>query len=176
MVPSNFLTLECPFPSLVRYALESHWDFPPLMYIKLCILKDFHSFCLQPRTLNIPLTLSGPSRVQFSIIQYIVQHSLVQYNIVYYIVQYIVQYSIAYSIVQYSGGLVPNSCLTLSTPWIIALQALLSMGFSRQEHWSGLPFLLQGKFWTQESNLGLLHCRKILYLLRQQRNPYYSIV
>jgi len=26
------------------------------------------------------------------------------------------------------------------TPWIIAPQALLSMGFSRQEYWSGLPF------------------------------------
>ena len=26
-----------------------------------------------------------------------------------------------------------------STPWTAAYQALLSMGFSRQEHWSGLP-------------------------------------
>ena len=26
------------------------------------------------------------------------------------------------------------------TPWTIACQALLSMGFSRQEYWSGLPF------------------------------------
>ena len=26
------------------------------------------------------------------------------------------------------------------TPWIIAHQALLSTGFPRQEHWSGLPF------------------------------------
>ena len=26
------------------------------------------------------------------------------------------------------------------TPWTVALQALLSMGFSRQEYWSGLPF------------------------------------
>ena len=25
------------------------------------------------------------------------------------------------------------------TPWIVALQAPLSMGFSRQEYWSGLP-------------------------------------
>ena len=30
------------------------------------------------------------------------------------------------------------------TPWIVALQALLCMGFSRQEYWSGLPFLPQG--------------------------------
>ena len=26
------------------------------------------------------------------------------------------------------------------TPWIVALQSPLSMGFSRQECWSGLPF------------------------------------
>ena len=27
-----------------------------------------------------------------------------------------------------------------ATPWTVAYQAPLSMGFSRQEHWSGLPF------------------------------------
>ena len=27
-----------------------------------------------------------------------------------------------------------------ATPWGVAHQALLSVGFSRQEHWSGLPF------------------------------------
>ena len=26
------------------------------------------------------------------------------------------------------------------TPWIVAYQAPLSMGFSRQEYWNGLPF------------------------------------
>ena len=36
------------------------------------------------------------------------------------------------------GGLVIKSCLTLSTPWTVACQAPLSMGFSRQEYWSGL--------------------------------------
>ena len=30
-------------------------------------------------------------------------------------------------------------CLTLYDPWIVARQAPLSMGFSRQENWSGLP-------------------------------------
>ena len=37
------------------------------------------------------------------------------------------------------GGLVAKSCLTLVTPWTRACQAPLSMGFSRQEYWSGLP-------------------------------------
>ena len=38
------------------------------------------------------------------------------------------------------GGLVATSCLTLVTPWTVACQASLSLGFSRQEYWSGLPF------------------------------------
>ena len=38
------------------------------------------------------------------------------------------------------GGLVAKSCLTLVTPWTVAHQAPLPMGFSRQEYWSGLPF------------------------------------
>ena len=46
------------------------------------------------------------------------------------------------------GGLVAKLCLTLATPWAIACQAPLSMGFSRQDNWSGLPFpsqhLIQG--------------------------------
>ena len=29
-------------------------------------------------------------------------------------------------------------------PWTVALQALLPMGFSRQEYWSGLPFPTPG--------------------------------
>ena len=33
------------------------------------------------------------------------------------------------------------SCVQLfATPWIIACQAPLPMGFSRQKYWSGLPF------------------------------------
>ena len=31
-----------------------------------------------------------------------------------------------------------QSCLTLCDPWTVAHQAPLSMGFSRQEYWSGL--------------------------------------
>ena len=37
-------------------------------------------------------------------------------------------------------SLVTKSCPTLVTPWPVAFQAPLSMGFSRQENWSGLPF------------------------------------
>ena len=38
------------------------------------------------------------------------------------------------------GGLVDKSGPTLVTPWTVAHQAPLSMGFSRQEYWKGLPF------------------------------------
>ena len=31
-----------------------------------------------------------------------------------------------------------------ATPWTVAQQAPLSMGFFRQEHWSGLPFPSSG--------------------------------
>ena len=44
-----------------------------------------------------------------------------------------------------------------TTQWTVACQALLSMGFSRQEYWSGCHFLLRGIFPTQGSNLCLLH-------------------
>ena len=39
-----------------------------------------------------------------------------------------------------SGGLVAKLCLTLETLWTVVHQAPLSMGFSQQEHSSGLPF------------------------------------
>ena len=36
--------------------------------------------------------------------------------------------------------LVAKSGLAVATPWTAAHQAPLSMGFPRQEYWSGLPF------------------------------------
>ena len=38
------------------------------------------------------------------------------------------------------GGFVTKSCLALVTPWSVACQAPVYMGFSRQEYWSRLPF------------------------------------
>ena len=43
------------------------------------------------------------------------------------------------------------------TPWTVACQSPLSMESSRQEYWSGLPFLLQGIISTQGLNPYLLH-------------------
>ena len=39
------------------------------------------------------------------------------------------------------------------TPWTVALQAPLSMGFPRQEYWSGCPFPFPGDL----SNPGIEH-------------------
>ena len=50
-------------------------------------------------------------------------------------------------------------------PWTVACQVPLSMDFSGQERWSGLPPLLQVIFHTQELNPGPPHCRQILYRL-----------
>ena len=50
-----------------------------------------------------------------------------------------------------------------ATPWTVAHQAPLSMGFQRQEYWLGCCFLLQGIFPTQGSKPGLLLGRWILY-------------
>ena len=42
------------------------------------------------------------------------------------------------------AGLVTKSSLTFVTPWTVAHHASLSMGFSRQEYCSGLPFAFPG--------------------------------
>ena len=51
------------------------------------------------------------------------------------------------------------------TLWIVARQAPLSLGFSRQEHWSGLLYPPPGIFPTQGLNTGLLCLigRQVLY-------------
>ena len=46
---------------------------------------------------------------------------------------------------------VAQSCPTLVTPWTVACQASLFMGFPRQEYWSGLPFSFPGDL----PNLGI---------------------
>ena len=71
-----------------------------------------------------------------------------------------------------------------ATPWTVAYQAPLSMEFPRREYWSGLHSLLQGIFPTQGSNLGLRHCRQMLYHLSHQgslrlhlkNNPCFKIL
>ena len=70
-----------------------------------------------------------------------------------------------------------HSCPTLCNPIDGSPTGLLSLEFSRQEYWGyfpqwkwleGSPFPLQGIFQSQGLNLGLLHCRQILYCLSHQ--------
>ena len=50
-----------------------------------------------------------------------------------------------WTILESTGGVsVSKSCPTFVTPWTVACQAPLSMEFSRQEYWSGLPFPSSG--------------------------------
>ena len=54
------------------------------------------------------------------------------------------------------------------TPWTVAHQAPLSMGFSRQEYWRGLPFSPPGDLPSQGSSSGFLHWRADSFLLSHQ--------
>ena len=53
-----------------------------------------------------------------------------------------------------------------SLPWVSP-----SMGFSRPEYWSGLPFPSPGIFWTKGSNPGLPQCRQMLLLSEPPGKP-----
>ena len=56
------------------------------------------------------------------------------------------------------GDLVTKSCLTLAAPWTVACQAPLSMGFSRQEYWSGFAIFFS-KESSQARNRTQVSCR-----------------
>ena len=55
----------------------------------------------------------------------------------------------------------------------VAPQAPLSMGFSRKKYWRGLPFPPPGDLPNPGIELGLPHCRHILYHLSQQGSHKY---
>ena len=60
------------------------------------------------------------------------------------------------------------SCVQLfATPRTVACQAPLSMEFSRQEYWNGLPFPSPGDL----PNPSLLHCRQMLLLSEPPGKP-----
>ena len=62
-----------------------------------------------------------------------------------------------------------GACSVMSdsaTPWTVAHQASLSMGFSKQGHWSGLPVPTRGDLPDPEiepASLCLLHWQRVLY-------------
>ena len=62
------------------------------------------------------------------------------------------------------------------TPRTQAHQAPLSVGFSRQEPWSGLPFPSPGDLLNPGIEPSLLYCRQILHCLSHQGNPVHKEV
>ena len=75
-----------------------------------------------------------------------------------------------------SHSVVPDS----ATLWIVAHQDPLSLGFSRQEYWNGLPCPPPGNLPDPELNprlLHLLHCIQILYYWAtwEIHSPWYVI-
>ena len=57
---------------------------------------------------------------------------------------------------------------TLATPWTVAHQAPLSMGFSRQEYWNGLPFPSSGDLPDPRIEPCLLNWQAVSLPLRPQ--------
>ena len=55
---------------------------------------------------------------------------------------------------KHCGGLVAKLCPTPAIPWTVACQAPLSMGFSRQKYWKGLPFPSPGHLHNPEIEPG----------------------
>ena len=58
-----------------------------------------------------------------------------------------------------------------TTPWTVACQAPLSMQFSRQEYWSGLPFPSPSDLLDPGIKPRSPHCKQILYNLSHQGSP-----
>ena len=73
------------------------------------------------------------------------------------------------------GKLFAQLCPTLVTPQTVAHQAPLLCPWDFPGKNTGVDccFVLQGSFLTQGSNLGLPHCRQILYHLSHQESPFF---
>ena len=69
------------------------------------------------------------------------------------------------------GDLVTKLCLTLATPWTVARQAPLSMGFPMQEYCNGLPFLSPGNLLNPGIEPVTPALQVDALLLRHQESP-----
>ena len=73
----------------------------------------------------------------------------------------------------------PRACVLshvqlFATPWTVAHQAPLSMGFSRQEYWCGLHILLQGSSRPRDrTHISCIFCigSRVLYHQHHLGNP-----
>ena len=60
---------------------------------------------------------------------------------------------------------------SFAVPWTVARQASLSLGFPRQEDWSGLPLPFPGDLPDQGTNPHLLHWQRDSLHLSHQGSP-----
>ena len=73
------------------------------------------------------------------------------------------------------GNLAVKMCPTLETPWTVAIQASLSMGFSRQEYWSGLPLPSPGDLPNPGIKPGSPALQADSLLTKLQGKPKYAL-
>ena len=66
---------------------------------------------------------------------------------------------------------VAQSCPAFCDPRSVVYQAPPSMGFSRQEYWSRLPFPSPENLPDPGTEPSLPHCRQTLYILSHQGSP-----
>ena len=62
------------------------------------------------------------------------------------------------------------------TPWTVARQAPLAIGFPRQEYWSGLPFPPPGDLADPGIKVHRLYCRWILYCWAAKETKHYAYI
>ena len=67
------------------------------------------------------------------------------------------------------------SCVQLlATPWTAAYQVPLSMGFSSQEYWSGVPLPSPSRLYTKAEFPNFYHFNSILILMvHTHLHPHY---
>ena len=72
-------------------------------------------------------------------------------------------------------------CGLFATPWTVADQAPLSMGFSRQEYWSGLPLMretwVQFLDWDDSLEEGMaIHSSILAWRIPMDRGAWWAAV
>ena len=72
--------------------------------------------------------------------------------------------------------LVTKSFTTLCDPWTVDCQAPLSMGFSRPQYWSELPFPTPGDLPDPKIEPGLPHCRQFFTTWATWKVPVWMMV
>ena len=111
--------------------------------------------CLYPSSLSSIVTsseaFSDPSVLQVTISSILEMYSTISHSTYLYLILH--HLFVVQSIIR---------SYSFATPWTVAHQAPLSMGFPRQEYWSGLPFPSPGDL--PDPGIKLMSSRRGYYL------------